>query len=838
MKIPILPILALTFTFAFTNPSQALLENSREQDSARRAFQFAYYPATSELLVTADFARRNVRFKQIEELGKKLSAFSVEVRSADGKVVLAPQEVKLTDGKSDARQFSLPKLEGTYKVLFTLADGEESVTLDFPLERKVYEWEGNRLGVTDRVFAPFEPVKVEGNAVAVVGRTYQLDDIGLWSSVVSDGKELLARGMTLNFIRQGSSSVHSEWKAQERKLLESTAQQAVFESVAVNAGVRVKSRSTIEFDGMMRVDMDIEVVDEPVLVEKLWLDIPLKKHEGMLFHQYKSGTRVNEAGYLPAANEKGIAWDSRQARSHSTAWLNSFCAYIWMGTPQRGLAWFAETDKNWSTAKDGGETAIQEILREGDEVILRVHFFNQPKELGTTGTITFGMQASPTKPLPKDWRKQSFAKHPHSGPVAAWGGLCCAHKGPVNDDWEIVDKMMESRSTGKVPVEWLKEYREKHNVPAPWGTADWVKMNTVFSERYRNREGTPILVYHEEMAASTDLPEWQTFQDEWGVYDFTQRHWPDSSIFAKGVKVYTSAGVTFPKSYQDYGLHYANEWLKRGIGLYWDNTHPRLQVKHHGPGSGYRTEDGRIQPALTLWNQREYQKRTWNLLQEWKEKHGDEVPLEWSIHITNSLILPLHSFATTILDLEWSRFDSAFPPDMLLTETLGSHTGNYSFALNPLYGKNNLRVKDLDEGTLAKINWGMNRVHEFIPFPAYRYLQPDSLPPYEHRFRDFGYGEPHVAVMRYWDETPALKCSDPGVKWLLLADQKEGRGLLLLVNYGLESSDATLRLDPKVIGSGFSKATTDKETWTIGPDNQFTVPLGDHYDVKMIELLK
>ncbi len=64
---------------------------------------------------------------------------------------------------------------------------------------------------------------------------------------------------------------------------------------------------------------------------------------------------------------------------------------------------------------------------------------------------------------------------------------------------------------------------------------------------------------------------------------------------------------------------------------------------------------------MTLWNQRAYAKRIWNLVQHWQRERQEKLP--FLQHMTNASLLPLLSGGTTSFDNEFSaqRFAQAFP---------------------------------------------------------------------------------------------------------------------------------------------------------------------------------
>ena len=80
-----------------------------------------------------------------------------------------------------------------------------------------------------------------------------------------------------------------------------------------------------------------------------------------------------------------------------------------------------------------------------------------------------------------------------------------------------------------------------------------------------------------------------------------------------------NANVVITPSYADFALWYANEWLRRGVSLYLDNSmlqpcfDPRKSAAYRGP-------DGQVVPAVLLWSQRDYYKRMWNLRCQWNQR--------------------------------------------------------------------------------------------------------------------------------------------------------------------------------------------------------------------------
>ncbi len=796
------------------------------QRGLQRGCLFAYYPNRNALWIRLNFERRNVRLRKVAELGARFASAEVTVRrQAPDAEPIASVTVKLDDGKSDDVKLDVPDLEGVYELRFAFRDGEQTYEVSRFFERKRYKWENNVLGKTDEVYAPFTPVRQDGQTVEVVGRTYRIGAAGLLDEAVTLGRNILAGPMRIRFTT--ANGVQGEWTASVRAK-GATEQVARYEAEAASGPVLIRTRTAVEFDGCVRVDMTLAPGADPAEVSKLWLEIPLKADEAPLFHQMVDGPRINFAGAMP--DGKGVVWDSTKARRYGK-WQNSFCPYIWLGAERRGLAWFAENDANWVTPKGDMDTPLQTVSREGGKVVLRAYLIAQPHTLTEPRHIVFGVQVSPTKPMPDNWRVKLHTRPGMSGPVNPWGGLHCAYKFPYRDDWSIVDKILEVRAgetTPEAAKEWIKAYDEKHDPPNVYGTKPWHWQTSLFVRKVERAKEHPVLVYHEEMAASVIRPEWHTFQDEWGHQFYTQRDWPTQDLLRKGFNANPGSKVTFPPSYRDYGCYYANEWLQRGVGLYWDNTYPNASVDTRMTAA-YETEHG-VQPALILWNQRAYQQRVWNLLQQWRKKQ--RWPLEWSNHITNTLVLPIHTFATTTLDLEWAR-PEPFPPDFIRAESISRQVGNYPHCLNSLLSRAP-EAADLRRHESEHIEWGMRMVHE-IGRGGPNHHRPGIFP-LERAVFSCGYGQPGTDVHEYWSETPAAVCGEEAIKWLVLARPERKDVLLVLASWSPEAVEATVTLNPKVIG--FAPPPVATELFTMErlamQGNRVTVPIPAPFGCRVV----
>ena len=313
--------------FRYRDPTQLVAAVDR---SLRLRAQ--YLPSQNKLYYRLAANDAHAEFAHVE----------LALRNANGKVLLRSERGLTTDEES----LALPDLpDGRYELAATAfgTDGQSRPGEVFAFRRQHFAWEGNQLGITDQVYPPFEPIRVEGHALSVVGRTYQFGTLGFPAQVTSNEREILAAPITLRF---ETTAGESSWNSSAGEFAEVRPSCAVFDSRADGPALHVHSRCRVEIDGCMKYELDLMPGHEPAEIQRMWLDVPLRADAALLMHTVSAGLRKNYSGTLPSGT--GVVWDGGQAHQYQH-WLNAFVPYIWLGSPQRGLAWFAENDRDWIT---------------------------------------------------------------------------------------------------------------------------------------------------------------------------------------------------------------------------------------------------------------------------------------------------------------------------------------------------------------------------------------------------------------------------------------------------------------------------------------------------------
>ena len=743
----------------------------------------SYYPSLNKVGVRFDFTL-------VENAGQ-LGDAEIELRDAAGNTLFS--DTVTIDGEICERYFDIPNIpDGTYTARAILAGGK--TVMEKPFERIHFPWEGNTLGETDEIFAPFEPVKTADSRVDVVLRAYRMNSFGLWDGVTARGRELLAAPMTLE-LETGEGK--GEWTAAAVKLIEAKPNRARYESRAESRAVIVNTVSTIEEDGCMKVEMELLPSGTSAEITGLSVNIPMKDSLAPFWHAIIGDIcRSNPVGEAPKG--EGIVWDS--TKTGNGTMLGTFIPYIWLGGPERGIAWFGNNDKGYSVDDD---KPVQILTRENGRLILTVNLINRPTTLDAPRKIIFGLQATPVKPRLDDWRKRGFEiTGVHGGANLYWTMLQrYAAKYPAERDWSLVDEYVKCRAAGRVTPEaeaafeqWLKDKIAPGSDmmddvrPSVWGGMNWVARTG----------GKPQFIYYEGHTQDQMSEEFRVFQDEWGKEQFTNRKWKEPTGTKKDLD--GDVFVHINRSYADFSLYYGKMWMDRGFGLYSDNCFP-ISSFNTLVSDAYVRSDGQTQPSAGIWEMRDYYKRMWKLKN--LRQPDTPYPLLQCLHVTNGMLIPIVGWNDVNLDIEWiwNGGRDHFPADLLLTETTGLQGGNIGVPHHMLIPSLSFSGAMEAEKTeperhrhWQRAEWGIRFVFEVLRHTMYHWT---LNAPEEKLVRDFGYGEPGVEIINYWaaDEksadAPEIACSDEDVKWIGLWKKDAGELLAVLVNWSGKPRNAS-----------------------------------------------
>lgn len=767
----------------------------RSEASPANALGVAVYPSYNIINVKTD---ASMLVADPDGANKdKLSSSTVITITRDGKEVeKADLTWDTTKNKFTASKiFKLGDLPaGEYEISAKFDKHNEPIVKKYT--REVYPWEGNTIGITDKIYPPFTAVKATAQSTDVVGREYGVGQLGLWSSITSLGKEILAAPIVLKAdgdrVLQGAA-----------QLVKSEPMKAVYEAKSEDAAVTVKTTCTTEIDGCMKLELQLLPGKDKQELKSLTLDIPLKDEIAPLWHASTTALRVNPCGETPKG--EGLVWDSSNFPNGD--WVGAFIPYIWLGGVERGLCVFGNNDKgwvlNWNQKKEF--TPCQEIIRENGVLTLRLNLVQKPIILDEPRTIVLGLQASPTKPIPyKDWRAISAWHSVKFGEGYEWMKIHGFDMGmavettfnaayPYNRDYSIYDAIMNIPGTpgGDLSREkgyaaFLKDWKARNGLDKPAEELTDAQKYAISRARrpVSGKNGGPTGYfgaywdeYHNDYHGH---PEVAVFNGEWG-------------------------GNNMARSRQDFRCYYGAETVKRGIGLYFDNAFPHAS-RDLITSDAYEIPGMGIQPSANIWQQRDYHRRIWNIHREFGARWNN-LPMSM-IHMTNTNILPMLTWNDMNVDLEWfygpEPQQSKYGLPLLQAETAARQSGCIPFALALIE-----KCKNANEQRIAeRTKFGAMFVHDIrMSFSGV----PEAVKLAKILF-GFGYGmtgavtdgTANETTYNYWQDDFPVTCDKPLVKPLVV--KRNGELMFLICSWDKDPTVATFTLDTKALGVSLTTA--------------------------------
>ncbi len=512
---------------------------------------------------------------------------------------------------------------------------------------------------------PVEHVKNGKNyKVNVWNRTYTIGENPFFSSILSGGEEILSspirvvgrqNGKDINWTEftnfdmidwQGKSQVFCQ-SAQSGELLLNTSMEVFYDGA-------VKCRLQITPTGI-RAEVP-KYTDYDIVLDKLWLEIPLKKEFAKLYHVYPQYEPIllddkPSADYWVMQALKSL--DFVPKKSIATGFKHSF----YLGNDHTGLTTFFESSEGWTPSD---EKRVMEAIVGEDEVVLRIHFLDSEHEYWRKKcewkgfyvypiSFEFGLQATPVKPFPKNPFEDtnyhdSGARHLPTGEIIE------TLFQPINNAnvTECLD-LKEKPEENEMLIDRLYRAGVKTvYIHEAWNTMQ----NSVFltsdtAERLRravkdcHERGMKLIPYFGfELSAISPLA---SRLKEFQVIG-TDQNYCDSQWIRRPLQ-------------KDYRVCYKSKisriWLD-GIkklldefkfdGLYLDGTFSPRACFNELHGCGWRDKEGKIHPTYSIWALRDMLEELFEIV----HTHGGII----NAHTGNSFNSALIAFADSLWDGE------------------------------------------------------------------------------------------------------------------------------------------------------------------------------------------
>lgn len=536
--------------------------------------------------------------------------------------------------------FGTQKLKtGTYRVHVALVDGRgeqkavsDETTFVYPEKP---EWFGSKAGISTTVLPPYTSIKVEKKKDAVSvetwGRRYDFVKNSFLAGVESkgqslltgpirlyakiNGKELLLDSGALPGVRKKSAKTILTWSLSGKE-------------------ADVTIRAEVEYDGLVKFDWDLKARDAATL-EKLTLEIPLD---------------ASVARYLYRWPGNGTSCSNGTLTGGTTDL--PFQPILWLGDEEKGLSWFAESDRNWFAASPG--RAIQ-VCKGPREVVLRLNLVEQPVLLDPAKPLayTFGLQATPLKPILKDgwdYRMHHISQSTH---------------GPDTIRLKIPDSMLDTLAAKGVRTicfhEHWTDFQGYSKTPYEADLDSFVKRC--------HQRGMKVLLYF-GFNISDLIPEWPYIGEACVIHPkcgYLPSNYPPQPIQNAYV-------VCLNSVYQDLIVDGTARLMDRFDidGVYLDTTISPFACANPLHGCGYKKPDGTLTATYPIFAVRETFKRLYSVIKE-REPEGLV-----DAHVYDCMNAPALAFATSYWtgeQLGGLKLPDGLPLDRFRAECMGYNWG-------------------------------------------------------------------------------------------------------------------------------------------------------------------
>ena len=492
------------------------------------------------------------------------------------------------------------------KVTVTTAKGAQYIiNKAFEIIKKP-EWLGNKIGISNRVPKPFTPLTFGDKSVSAWGRKYQWSNSLLPSSITSAGHELLAEPARVVVVTdKGKFTVPLD----NFRFLRRKANRTNFAMIGTVASVTVYVKGWVEFDGLCWYEMTVtpKKGNRRFKIDGLYLEFPLK---------------ASEAKYYHAAPNRALNGPIKKKKIELP-----FQVYSWAGDVNRGLGFTCESLQDWIIPR-GAKTSS--YSPDGDKVYWRMHLVQ--KTVGRkTLKYSFGLQATPVKPLPKDYHSffaANFSKDSNS----------LFQRYQKNCDFTTI---------------WLPVCKFSSVICAP-STASDLLTKAVASCHKKNIPAIPYVA--PDSITNGAVPEHDYFNMEWQIRPL--REWKSGTVQTR---------CCMNSSYKDWMLWTLRNMVRKSgaDGIYFDGGFPQA-CANFDHGCGWRDNKRRIRYNYPVRRMREFKKRIYMMLDEEVSKRACPSPLfkyqQKSIpkfflweHASGAVAPPFHGFSTALFCGEWFK---------------------------------------------------------------------------------------------------------------------------------------------------------------------------------------
>lgn len=640
--------------------------------------------------------------------------------------------------------------------------------------KKEFIWLGSdKYGEKLNVSPPFTPLETKGNAFHVWGREYQMKG-ALPEQVVSQKASMLAG--PVNFVSEtGGKAEPAKVEGAFQIAGKPDGNEARFAGRYKVAGMTLELTGHILFDGAITYELKASVGKAQASVDRLYLSIPVKDEHAMYYWSTRGGGGSAHGIFSERPKKEGVVWDS--------APVSDFVPYVGIADDDRAIQWFADNDFEWVRGKDA---PCAQIVRKGGATEIQVNLIRK-KGVVKPFKATFGLIATPIKPLAKDWRNAilHYGNDVNSD-VAFFYGPGHGKVGPV--DWHDSAALAKANGIaipkGKKADEVLDQlsgegYPNVESIGKVCGAKcarEWIRpglatnKNPKLAKRCYFHNAQMYFEGNRSKAFRT------FFKGDWTLN-------PPSGWFH----------LRPVESYQDFFCFHLTQFLKFWAvpGLYFDETYfaPDRNVFN---GQGRLMPDGTIRPSVGLTLQRRFLNRVRQCCLDQKIP-----PFLW-VH-TSNIMAP---YAISAVDIAMFGEDNLPTPQQDIMDNIRPQYMRVlgmsrKFGFIPVWMT--MAGRGGEQWTLAgRQTFGWCWLHDTVP----EYHTHARARPAAHLRKAWGIGAEDVSFVPYWKNDSYMKVDD-GKFLVSIWRRPGGKQMLIVMNMHYREDKKTkvsITLDSKALG--------------------------------------
>jgi hypothetical protein len=640
---------------------------------------------------------------------------------------------------SAIEKFSLANLKpGDYEVTATATKGEKQIAhATQELVMPKMEWLGNTLGLNAGVLPPWTPLQVkrDGRKISVScwGREYQFANAPLPTQILSQNEPLLQAPIALKVLAGGNEL---QWKNGAVKIISQSPEMVTLQGRAnaptPQGNLELQTDISLAYDGVMTFATHFNA-PAGFAPQSVQLEIPVRAQNALYRHRWAKQW-TGTSGNVPP--EMGVV--------DKTA----FAPFSWLGDNERGLFWFCESGQNWPNF--AAENAL-EVVRANNSVTMRFNLLGAGQTLPQNWNYQFGLQATPVKPIPRDWRK-----------------------------WR-----MQPAKTGNISIIWPGAPPNNKNAFKYFGSPIATDPK-LFAERVEklHADNVKAVPYSWLSFLSTDVPEWKWFENEW------RNGQVDPSGLPIGWGATWDGTNPYSRTFSDYVIWRNHELLRdfKLDGYYHDQAHPYPFLSPE-LNLGWKDAKGQLQPIYPILAYRDLYRRLYAMT---KKENPNAFLMA---HMSGKVTIPFLAYEDSYLDGENFRgvvrdsYMDVAGLDYWRAELMGKQWGIMPFFL-PEFDAEHAGQIEPTRGLAALV-----LLHDISVWPIWSNVQVwdemyDALDKFGYVDSDF---------IPYFDPTPPATTDIKDV-YISVYKRKDGRALAIVGNTSREDRSGTITLNAKRIG--------------------------------------